>query len=110
MRRTTRCGVTRMAAVSRPFTGADGSGNGVIGPEDCGVWKSHFGEILLRSEPAPSGDYNLDQIVNAADYTVWRNMVGTSRLTPYSGADGSGNGSIGPEDCRDLEVRSMESR
>jgi hypothetical protein len=48
--------------------------------------------------PAFFGDYNQNGVVDAADYTVWRNMLGTSGLTPYSGADGSGDGAIGPED------------
>jgi hypothetical protein len=45
-----------------------------------------------------TGDYNLDRSVNAADYVVWRKTLGMSGLTPFSGADGSGNGSVGPED------------
>ena len=48
--------------------------------------------------PALFGDYNHDGIVDAADYTVWRNSLGTSGLAPYQGADGSGNGTVGLED------------
>jgi hypothetical protein len=44
--------------------------------------------------PELPGDYNLDSIVDAADYTVWRNTLGTSDIEPYSGADGDGNGSV----------------
>lgn len=48
--------------------------------------------------PALAGDYNLDGYVDAADYALWRNAMGQTGLVPYSGADGSGNGSVGPED------------
>jgi hypothetical protein len=48
--------------------------------------------------PAPPGDYNHNNRVDAADYTVWRNSLGTGGLAPYSGADGDGDGAIGPED------------
>lgn len=44
--------------------------------------------------PALLGDYNRDSIVNAADYTVWRNSLWQTDLTGYSGADGDGNGNI----------------
>ena len=40
------------------------------------------------------GDYNRNGAVDAADYTVWRNTLGTSGLTPYSGADGDGDGTV----------------
>jgi predicted outer membrane repeat protein len=43
------------------------------------------------------GDFNLDGIVNAADYVVWRVSEGQV-VSPYSGADGTGNGLVGPED------------
>lgn len=36
----------------------------------------------------PVGDYNLDGVVNAADYTVWRDSVGS---TTYFAADGNGD-------------------
>jgi predicted outer membrane repeat protein len=44
------------------------------------------------------GDYNQNGVADAADYTVWRNTLGQTGIVQYSGADGSGNGSIGPED------------
>jgi beta-glucanase (GH16 family) len=43
-----------------------------------------------------SGDYNGDERVDAADYVVWRNMLGQAGIGLP--ADGSGNGSVGPED------------
>ena len=36
--------------------------------------------------------------VDAADYVVWRKMLGVTGVPPYSGADGSGNSTIGEED------------
>ncbi len=44
------------------------------------------------------GDYNRDGIVDAADYTVWRDSLGQPGLVPYSGPDGDGNGLIDLED------------
>jgi hypothetical protein len=40
-----------------------------------------------------AGDYNGDGIVDAADYTVWRDTFGQS-VTAHSGADGDGSATI----------------
>ena len=40
------------------------------------------------------GDYNDDGVVNAADYTVWRDTVGQSVAILTTGADGDGDGAI----------------
>lgn len=42
----------------------------------------------LVANPFPIGDYNRDNIVNAADYTVWRDTIGS---TTNLGADGNDN-------------------
>jgi hypothetical protein len=42
-----------------------------------------------------AGDYNGDRVVNAADYTVWRDSLGS---TTQLAADGSGNGVIDQAD------------
>jgi endonuclease I len=42
---------------------------------------------------ALTGDYNGDGIVDAADYTVWRDTFGAT-VTAHSGADGDGDGMI----------------
>lgn len=39
------------------------------------------------------GDYNGDGVVNLADYTVWRNNLG-SEPAPFRGADGNGTGTV----------------
>jgi hypothetical protein len=54
-----------------------------------------------RAEPSssgPSGDYNGDHVVNAADYTVWRNTLGSAATPAGSGADGIPDGTIDDAD------------
>lgn len=53
-----------------------------------------------ESQGIPSfspGDYNRDGLVNAADYTVWRDALGQT-VTPGVGADGDGSGTIDAAD------------
>ncbi|QDV73591.1 fibronectin type III domain-containing protein [Botrimarina mediterranea] len=50
--------------------------------------------------PDPNGDFNRDGVVNAADYTVWRDTLDQS-VVPYSGADADGSGFI---DAADRQV------
>jgi hypothetical protein len=49
------------------------------------------------------GDYNLNGIVDAADYTVWREALGAN-VVAYSSADGNGNGIV---DQADYDVWTM---
>ena len=42
------------------------------------------------------GDFNKNNVVDAADYTVWRNSQGQNGIDLP--ADGSGNGTVGQED------------
>jgi hypothetical protein len=54
-----------------------------------------------RAEPPtvePTGDYNGDLIVDAADYTVWRDTLGQSVAAPGDGADGDLSGEIDAPD------------
>ncbi len=44
------------------------------------------------------GDFNADGFVNSADFIVSRASEGATGLTPYTGADGSGDGTVGPDD------------
>jgi len=44
--------------------------------------------------PVELGDFNLDGIVDGADYTLWRDTEGQSGLPAFSGADANGDGSI----------------
>ncbi len=63
-------------SVSDPTSDTFGSGNGVEG----GEFRFHFSVL--------PGDYNRDFSGDAADYTVWRNALGSSNL--FGDGDGSG--------------------
>lgn len=71
-------------AISVP---GDYDGNGSVGPEDYALWKATFG--------ATSGDMradgNLDNVIDAADYTFWRD-----RVSDNTGSDAT-NGVALPE-------------
>ncbi|TWT30503.1 hypothetical protein KOR34_50620 [Posidoniimonas corsicana] len=54
---------------------------------------SASGEIFEVAVTLLAGDYNRDGLVDAADYTVWRDTLG-QQVTPGTGADGSGDGDI----------------
>ncbi|MGL4512941.1 MAG: matrixin family metalloprotease, partial [Lacipirellulaceae bacterium] len=43
------------------------------------------------------GDYNGDGLVNAADYSRWRDTLGAT-VSPFTAADGDGDGSVGQSD------------
>ena len=44
-----------------------------------------------------NADYNRNSTVDAADFVLWRKML-AMEVTPFSAADGSGDGIVGPED------------
>jgi hypothetical protein len=53
-----------------------------------------YSDGILRVVSAGlSGDYNNNGIVDAADYTVWRDSLGQS-VSAFAGADGNGDGMI----------------
>jgi hypothetical protein len=52
------------------------------------------GSVNLPPPIVPTGDYNGDLVVNAADYTVWRNTLGQSVANLGEGADGNQSGTI----------------
>ena len=59
-----------------------------------GQWLSAF----VNTAVAPlAGDYNRDGVVDAADYTVWRNSLGDF-VAHFHAADGDGNGRIDEAD------------
>jgi uncharacterized membrane protein len=53
--------------------------------------------VMIDLSIANNGDYNGDHIVDAADYTVWRDTLGTN-VAKGTGADGNGNGMIDSDD------------
>jgi CSLREA domain-containing protein len=75
---------------TRVFDG-DGAGSARI---DTGAFELIADDALH----ALFGDYNGNGVVDAADYTKWRDTLGQLGVDPYSGADGNGDGMIGPED------------
>lgn len=48
--------------------------------------------------PTPTGDYNHNGVVDAADYVVWRHTLNQAAAPAGSGADGSANGTIDADD------------
>jgi hypothetical protein len=64
---------------------------------DDGHALASAGVFNIHLSPYP-GDYNRDLIVDAADFTLWRHSVGTTGLSPFSGADGNGDGIIDQAD------------
>lgn len=59
-----------------------------------------YNRSLAPSLPSPTGDYNLNGVVDAADYVVWRDTLTQSVSPTGSGADGNANGTI---DSGDLD-------
>ena len=70
---------------------------------EVGLWAGTYGggintgntqfdwaEIIVG---VPAGDYNENGIVDTADYTVWRNSLGTT-IAAWDGADGDGDGMV----------------
>jgi hypothetical protein len=67
----------------------------VGGQTDIGAF-----ELQTIIGPALPGDYNENDVVDAADYVLWRKTLGEV-VAQFSGADGSGNGLI---DVPDYDV------
>lgn len=53
---------------------------------------------VAPTTPTPTGDYNGNLFVDAADYVIWRDSIGQPATPPGSGADGNANGEIDPGD------------
>jgi hypothetical protein len=56
-----------------------------------------MGSVNLAPPPGPTGDYNGNGTVDAADYVVWRDTL-TQNVAMGTGADGSGNGTVDDAD------------
>jgi len=72
----------------------------VFDGDNAGGARIDMGAFELQPPPGPAlpGDYNLNGVVGAADYALWRKMLGDTGVTPFSGADGDGDGDITPAD------------
>jgi hypothetical protein len=75
--------------------------NGVPASDERGVpFTRVFGGRIdmgaVEYQPAGflAGDYNRDGIIDAADYTVWRDSRGNNVVVNGSGADGNGDGVV----------------
>jgi hypothetical protein len=78
------------------------AGNGFYGGAIFDNIKLSLVDVVVEPEPLV-GDYTGDGMVDAADYTAWRDTLGTS-VTAGTGADGNGNGVIdGPGPGSDYE-------
>jgi hypothetical protein len=55
------------------------------------------GSVNLAPPPSPTGDYNGNGTVDAADYVVWRDTLNQT-VSMGTGADGSGNGTVDAAD------------
>jgi hypothetical protein len=53
--------------------------------------------LNVLQPPAFYGDYNRNGVVDAADYTVWRDTLGAN-VAAYTKADGDGNGAVNQAD------------
>lgn len=53
-----------------------------------------FDDVSLALELPVSADFNGDGVVDAVDYTVWRNTLGMTELEPFALGDADGNGTV----------------
>jgi hypothetical protein len=65
----------------------DGTGDGVV-RIDIGAYEAQGVTTFA------AGDYNRNGLVDAADYTVWRDTHGQTGLDAFDGADGNGDGEV----------------
>jgi hypothetical protein len=54
-----------------------------------GTARIDMGAFELQTLPNPFGDYNRNNVVDAADYVLWRKTLGTN-VSNYTAADGDG--------------------
>ena len=63
------------------------------------AWESEPGVPIITGDRGPAGDYNGDGVVDAADYTVWRNNLGTDfDLAGHGDETGSSLGVVDGDD------------
>jgi subtilisin-like proprotein convertase family protein len=64
---------------------------------DDGQGSASTGTFSITIRPF-AGDYNNNEIVDAADYVLWRKTLGVTGVPAFSGADGDGDGAIDEND------------
>jgi hypothetical protein len=89
--------VLYLGELANPLTTADLS----FDYYESGTNKPTSGVVLFMDTGVPSlpGDYSGDFVVDAADYTSWRNSLGAI-VDSFYGADGNGDGVIDAADYR----------
>jgi hypothetical protein len=70
------------------FSGADPGGGGGE------FFLDNITALAAISTPTPTGDYNGNGVVDAADYVRWRDTLNQTVSTPGNGADGDQSGTI----------------
>jgi hypothetical protein len=84
---------TVKAFYSRDATEKNNTGDDPLPPE----WRPTL-EITYTAGTSPTGDYNGNGVVDAADYAVWRKMLDLTASPAGTGADGNQNGTIDTDD------------
>jgi hypothetical protein len=94
-------GAPLFSQIAAPLAGTTGAGIQIIRISDYGTGSSQdgtkevfFDNLALSS---PTGDYNGNGTVDAADYVVWRKTLGQF-VQRFFGADGDGSGKIDDAD------------
>ena len=77
------------------WTGLNGSG--IFNRDNATVFDQDTVDALTGGAE-PTGDYNGDGVVDAADYTVWRNTLGEDVANRGDGADGDADGIVDEDD------------
>ena len=76
-------------------------GEAVLSPlsENASGFSESLDDITLQitAMVLPLPDYNGNGEVDAADFTLWRDTLGTE-VVPFTGADGDGDGMVGAGD------------
>lgn len=80
------------------FVGAFDSVTGPSQPGTAWVWETIGDTLFMSAVESSQGDYNVDGQVDAADYTLWRDTLGSTSLLD---ADGNGNGTV---DAADYQI------
>ena len=72
--------------------------NGSIADFQIYDYALHPTQVLSLAQSLQTGDFNGDGVVDAADYTVWRDNVGAEGLAAFSSGDGNGDGVVDEAD------------